>query len=137
MDGDNIRLGLNKDLGFTESDRSENLRRVGEVGKLMVDAGLVTIAAFVSPFEKDRIMVKEILGHENYIEIYISTPLDECIKRDVKGLYKRALRGEIPNFTGVTAPYETPSNPHLRIDTTGQSFENSLTKIYNHIKTHL
>jgi adenylyl-sulfate kinase len=137
LDGDNIRLGLNKDLGFTESDRSENLRRIGEVGKLMVDAGLVTIAAFVSPFELDRKMVKEILGDDNYFEIYVSTPLDECIRRDVKGLYNRALKGEIPHFTGVSAPYEAPTNPHLRIDTTGQSFEDSLTNIYNQVKIYL
>jgi adenylyl-sulfate kinase len=137
LDGDNIRLGLNKDLGFTESDRSENLRRIGEVGKLMVDAGLVTIAAFVSPFELDRKMVKEILGNDNYFEIYVSTPLDECIRRDVKGLYNRALKGEIPHFTGVSAPYEAPTNPHLRIDTTGLSFEDSLTNIYNQVKIYL
>lgn len=137
LDGDNIRLGLNKDLGFTENDRSENLRRIGEVGKLMVDAGLVTIAAFVSPFEQDRKMVQEILGKENYLEIYVSTPLDECIRRDVKGLYKRALNGEIPHFTGVSSPYEAPSNSNLTIDTTDQSFETCLENIYQLIQQHL
>ena len=137
LDGDNIRLGLNKDLGFTENDRSENLRRIGEVGKLMVDAGLVTIAAFVSPFEQDRKMVQEILGKENYLEIYVSTPLEECIRRDVKGLYKRALNGEIPYFTGVSSPYEAPSNSNLTIDTTDQSFETCLENIYQLIQQHL
>lgn len=137
LDGDNIRLGLNKDLGFTENDRSENLRRIGEVGKLMVDAGIVTIAAFVSPFEQDRKMVQEILGQENYIEIFVSTPLEECIRRDVKGLYKRALNGEIPYFTGVSSPYEAPSNPDLVIDTTNQNFDTCLDKIYQLIQTHL
>jgi adenylylsulfate kinase len=137
LDGDNIRLGLNKDLGFTENDRSENLRRIGEVGKLMVDAGLVTIAAFVSPFEQDRKMVQEILGKENYLEIYVSTPLEECIRRDVKGLYKRALNGEIPHFTGVSSPYEAPSNSNLTIDTTDQSFETCLENIYQLIQQHL
>jgi adenylylsulfate kinase len=137
LDGDNIRLGLNKDLGFTENDRSENLRRIGEVGKLMVDAGLVTIAAFVSPFEQDRKMVQEILGKENYLEIYVSTPLEECIRRDVKGLYKRALNGEIPHFTGVSSPYEAPSNSYLTIDTTDQSFETCLENIYQLIQQHL
>jgi len=137
LDGDNIRLGLNKDLGFNEDDRKENLRRIGEVGKLMVDAGLVTIAAFVSPFENDRKMVKEIMGSEDYIEIHVSTPLEECIRRDVKGLYKRALNGEIPNFTGVSSPYEEPVSPDLIIDTTDQSFDNCLTRIFDLIKSRL
>jgi adenylylsulfate kinase len=137
LDGDNIRLGLNKDLGFTKNDRSENLRRIGEVGKLMVDAGLITIAAFISPFEQDRKMVREILGKDNYIEIFVSTPLEECIRRDVKGLYKRALNGEIPHFTGVSSPYEVPSRSDLKIDTTNQSFENCLEKIYQLIQQHL
>jgi adenylylsulfate kinase len=137
LDGDNIRLGLNKDLGFTENDRKENLRRIGEVGKLMVDAGIVTIAAFVSPFEQDRKMVQEILGKENYLEIFVSTPLEECIRRDVKGLYKRALKGEIPHFTGVSSPYEAPSRSDLTIDTTDLSFESCLEKIYQLIQQYL
>jgi bifunctional enzyme CysN/CysC len=103
----------------------------------MVDAGLVTIAAFVSPFEQDRKMVQEILGKENYLEIYVSTPLEECIRRDVKGLYKRALNGEIPHFTGVSSPYEAPSNSDLTIDTTDQSFETCLENIYQLIQQHL
>lgn len=137
LDGDNIRLGLNKDLGFNEHDRSENLRRIGEVGKLMVDAGLVTIAAFVSPYHKDREMVKRILGAENFIEIFVSTPLEECIRRDVKGLYKKALNGEIKDFTGISSPYEAPKNPDLIIDTSAKSQENCLQEILTLITSRL
>lgn len=129
LDGDNMRLGLNKDLGFSENDRGENIRRIGEVGNLMVDAGLVTLAAFVSPFEKDREMVKEILGKEKYIEIYVSTPLEECINRDVKGLYKKALKGEIKDFTGVSSPYESPTKADLTIDTTSKELSECLEAI--------
>ncbi|MCE2712026.1 MAG: adenylyl-sulfate kinase [Cryomorphaceae bacterium] len=137
LDGDNIRLGLNKDLGFNEHDRSENLRRIGEVGKLMVDAGLVTIAAFVSPYDKDREMVKRILGAENFVEIFVSTPLEECIRRDVKGLYKKALNGEIKDFTGISSPYEAPKNPDLIIDTSAKSQENCLQEILTLITSRL
>ena len=129
LDGDNMRLGLNKDLGFSENDRGENIRRIGEVGNLMVDAGLVTLAAFVSPFEKDREMVRNILGKEKYIEIYVSTPLEECINRDVKGLYKKALKGEITDFTGVSSPYEAPTKADLTIDTTGKELSECLEAI--------
>jgi adenylylsulfate kinase len=129
LDGDNMRLGLNKDLGFSENDRGENIRRIGEVGNLMVDAGLVTLAAFVSPFEKDRELVRNILGKEKYIEIYVSTPLEECINRDVKGLYKKALKGEITDFTGVSSPYESPTKADLTIDTTGKELSECLEAI--------
>ncbi|MFO0495437.1 MAG: adenylyl-sulfate kinase [Flavobacteriia bacterium] len=129
LDGDNMRLGLNKDLGFSQNDRSENIRRIGEVGNLMVDAGLVTLAAFVSPFEKDREMVRNILGEEKYIEIYVSTPLEECINRDVKGLYKKALKGEIKDFTGVSSPYESPTRADLTIDTTSKELSHCLEAI--------
>ena len=129
LDGDNMRLGLNKDLGFSENDRSENIRRIGEVGNLMVDAGLVTLAAFVSPFERDREMVREILGKEKYIEIYVSTPLEECINRDVKGLYKKALKGEIKDFTGISSPYESPTMADLTIDTTEKELSDCIEAI--------
>ena len=129
LDGDNMRLGLNKDLGFSENDRSENIRRIGEVGNLMVDAGLVTLAAFVSPFERDREMVREILGKEKYIENYVSTPLEECINRDVKGLYKKALKGEIKDFTGISSPYESPTMADLTIDTTEKELSDCIEAI--------
>jgi adenylylsulfate kinase len=137
LDGDHLRLGINRDLGFTEKDRSENLRRVGEMCKLMVDAGLVTIAAFVSPFERDREMVKEIIGRNDFIEIFVSTPLDECIRRDSKGLYKKALKGEISDFTGISSPYEKPLSADLTIDTTNISFDSSLDLVYDTVKKHL
>ncbi len=123
LDGDNVRLGLNKNLGFKESDRIENIRRIAEVAKLMNDAGLITITSFVSPFESDRKKSKEIIGTENFIEVYVSTPIEECEKRDVKGLYAKARAGEIPNFTGITSPYEAPKNADVTIDTTGMSIE--------------
>jgi bifunctional enzyme CysN/CysC len=114
LDGDNIRHGLNKDLGFTESDRVENIRRVGEVAKLMTEAGLIVLCSFISPFRAERRMVRELLGEE-FVEIFVDTPLEECIARDPKGLYRRALAGEIRNFTGVDQPYEAPENPELRL----------------------
>ena len=126
LDGDNMRLGLNKDLDFSENARSENIRRIGEVANLMVDAGIVTLAAFVSPFEKDRKLVKNIIGEEKYIEIYVSTPLEECINRDVKGLYKKALKGEIKDFTGVSSPYQIPTEADLIIDTTEKELSDCL-----------
>ena len=126
LDGDNMRLGLNKDLDFSENARSENIRRIGEVANLMVDAGIVTLAAFVSPFEKDRKLVKNIIGEEKYIEIYVSTPLEKCINRDVKGLYKKALKGEIKDFTGVSSPYQIPTEADLIIDTTEKELSDCL-----------
>lgn len=116
LDGDNIRLGLNKNLGFKENDRIENIRRVAEVAKLMNDAGLIVITAFISPFARDRESAREIIG-EDFIEIYVSTPIEECERRDVKGLYKKARAGELPNFTGISSPYEVPLNPQITIST--------------------
>ncbi|MEK4426772.1 adenylyl-sulfate kinase [Solibacillus sp. FSL K6-1523] len=116
LDGDNVRLGLNKDLGFDEAGRIENIRRTAEVAKLMNDAGLITLSSFISPFERDRAYAKKILG-ESYIEIYVSTPLEVCEERDVKGLYKKARAEEIQHFTGISSPYEAPRNPHIEIDT--------------------
>jgi len=129
LDGDNVRQGLNKDLTFTPQDRSENIRRIAEVGKLMVDAGVLTVAAFVSPYIKDRELIKAIVGTDNFIEIFINTSLEECEKRDVKGLYKRARAGEIKNMTGISAPYEAPVNPDFEIITDGQSIETSVKEV--------
>jgi bifunctional enzyme CysN/CysC len=115
LDGDNVRHGLNKDLGFTESDRVENIRRIGEVAKLMTDAGLVVLCSFISPFRAERRMIRELLDDGEFVEIFVDTPVAECVARDPKGLYKRALAGEIKNFTGVDQPYETPENPELHL----------------------
>lgn len=123
LDGDNVRLGLNKNLGFAEGDRIENIRRIAEVSKLMNDAGLIVITSFISPFERDRIMSKEIIGEDRFIEIYVSTPIEECEKRDVKGLYKKAREGKIPYFTGISSPYEVPKNCHIEIDTSNTTIE--------------
>jgi len=116
LDGDNVRHGLNRDLGFAESDRVENIRRIGEVAKLMTDAGLIVLCSFISPFHAERRMVRELLDEGEFVEIFVDTPLDECIARDPKGLYRRALAGEIKNFTGVDQPYEVPENPEVRLE---------------------
>jgi bifunctional enzyme CysN/CysC len=121
LDGDNVRHGLNRDLGFTDTDRVENIRRLGEVAKLMADAGLIVITAFISPFRADRQMAREIVAPHPFIEVFVDTPLDECIRRDPKGLYARAKAGAIPNFTGLDSPYEAPEDPELRLYTVGES----------------
>ena len=118
LDGDNVRHGLNKDLGFTEADRIENIRRVGEVSKLMADAGLIVITAFISPFQADREMVRSMMPEGEFFEVFIDTPLNVAEARDVKGLYRKARAGELKNFTGIDSPYEAPRNPEIRIDTT-------------------
>ena len=123
LDGDNVRHGLNRDLGFTDTDRVENIRRLGEVAKLMADAGLVVITAFISPFRADRQMAREIVAPHPFIEVFVDTPLDECIRRDPKGLYARAKAGEIPNFTGLDSPYEAPDEPELRLSTLGRGVD--------------
>jgi bifunctional enzyme CysN/CysC len=115
LDGDNIRHGLNRDLGFTEVDRVENIRRIGEVAKLMTEAGLIVLCSFISPFRAERRLVREMVGEGEFFEIFVDTPLAECIARDPKGLYRRALAGEIKNFTGVDQPYEAPDNPEIRL----------------------
>jgi len=120
LDGDNVRHGLNRDLGFTDTDRVENIRRLGEVAKLMADAGLIVICAFISPFRADRQMAREIASPHNFVEVFIDTPLEECIRRDPKGLYAKAQAGEIPNFTGLDSPYEAPENPEVTLTTIGQ-----------------
>jgi bifunctional enzyme CysN/CysC len=132
LDGDNVRHGLNKNLGFQASDREENIRRIAEVAKLMNDAGLIALASFISPYEIDRIKAREIIGKE-YIEIYVSTPLAECERRDVKGLYKKARAGEIPHFTGISSPYEIPKNPDIEINTCLYSLEEATYYIMSRI----
>jgi bifunctional enzyme CysN/CysC len=123
LDGDNLRHGLNRDLGFTDADRVENIRRAGEVAKLMLDAGLVVLCAFISPFRADRRMVRELVGAGEFLEVFVDTPLGECIRRDPKGLYAKALRGEIGNFTGLGSPYEPPEAPEVRLTTMGRTAE--------------
>ncbi|HYG28554.1 MAG TPA: adenylyl-sulfate kinase, partial [Caulobacteraceae bacterium] len=118
LDGDNVRHGLNKDLGFTEADRVENIRRIAEVSKLMVDAGLIVLTAFISPFRAERRLARELLGPGEFVEVFIDTPLAEAEKRDVKGLYRKARAGQLKNFTGVDSPYEPPENAEITIDTT-------------------
>ncbi len=129
LDGDNIRSGINNNLGFSEEDRVENIRRIAEIGKLFVDTGIITIAAFISPNNDIREMAANIIGKENFLEIFVSTPIEECERRDVKGLYAKARRGEIKNFTGISAPFETPANPALSIDTSKLSVEESVNKL--------
>ena len=137
LDGDNIRQGINKDLSFAPEDRSENIRRIAEVSKLMVHAGIITLAAFVSPYLKDRALVKKIVGENNFIEIFVNTSLEECEHRDVKGLYKKARSGEIKNMTGISAPYEAPVKPSLEVVTDGQPIEESVKIILEFINTKL
>lgn len=128
LDGDNVRMGLNQNLGFSEEDRVENIRRIAEVSKLMNDAGLIVLTSFISPFRQDRRNAKNIIG-ERFVEVYISTPLEECEKRDVKGLYKKARNGEISNFTGITSPYEAPEHPDITVDTSKYSLEECVDSI--------
>jgi bifunctional enzyme CysN/CysC len=129
LDGDNVRHGLNKDLGFTEADRVENIRRVAEVAKLMVDAGLIVLVSFISPFRAERQMARDLMGEREFVEVFIDTPLSEAERRDVKGLYKKARAGELKNFTGVDSPYEPPEDPEIRIDTTRLSAEEAAERI--------
>jgi adenylylsulfate kinase len=137
LDGDNIRFGINKDLGFSEEDRAENLRRIAEISKLFVDGGIIVLAAFVSPLKKDRKLINEIMGNEDFVEVFVSTPLEECEKRDVKGLYAKARKDEIKNFTGINAPYEKPENPAVEIDTTGKSIEDCVDFVFNQLEDKL
>ena len=129
LDGDNIRTGINAGLGFSADDRRENIRRIAEVGKLFVDTGIITLAAFVSPTNEYRQMAREIIGADDFYEVYVSTPLEECERRDVKGLYARARRGEVKDFTGISAPFEAPEHPALDIDTSRQSLEESVRQV--------
>ena len=129
LDGDNIRTGINAGLGFSAEDRKENIRRIAEVGKLFVDTGIVTLAAFVSPTNEYRQLARDIIGADDFKEVYVSTPLEECERRDVKGLYARARRGEVKDFTGISAPFEAPTNPALDIDTSKQTLEESVNQV--------
>ena len=131
LDGDNVRQGINKDLSFAPQDRSENIRRIAEISNLMLDAGVVTLAAFVSPYIKDREAVKQIVGPDNVIEIYVNTSLAACERRDVKGLYKKARAGEIKNMTGISAPYQAPTHPDLEIITDGKPSRRVLPLLCN------
>ena len=135
LDGDNVRHGLNKDLGFSPGDRKENLRRVGEVAKLLVDAGILTIAAFISPYASDREAIRELFSRDNeeFIEVYLKCPLTVCEARDPKGLYKKARKGEIPDFTGISQPYETPINPQVLIETDRLGIEESVDTIIRYL----
>lgn len=129
LDGDNVRTGINRGLGFSEEDRRENIRRIAEVARLFVDTGIVTIACFVSPTIELREMARSIVGADDFLEVYISTPLAECERRDVKGLYARARRGEVKDFTGISAPFEAPEHPALSLDTSQLAVEESVNKI--------
>ena len=136
LDGDNVRRGINQGLTFSPEDRSENIRRIGEISKLFIDAGIVILAAFVAPYEKDRQQIKKTVGSQNYVEVFVNTSLEVCEARDVKGLYKKARKGTIKNMTGISAPYESPKNPSATL-TQENTIEESVTIIYNKIKNKL
>jgi adenylylsulfate kinase len=134
LDGDNVRLGLNKDLGFSDKDRVENIRRIGEVAKLFADAGLIAITAFISPFRADRDLVRALVAPGEFFEVYVKAPLDVCEQRDPKGLYKKARAGAIKQFTGIDSPYEEPLKPELVIDTSQQTLEQSTQQLLDALK---
>lgn len=136
LDGDNMRAGINKDLSFSPEDRSENIRRIGEIGKLLVDAGIVTLAAFVAPYQKDRHHIRDIVGVDAFVEVFVNTSLEVCEDRDVKGLYKKARRGEIKNMTGISAPYEVPASPAVTL-TENNSVEEAVEMVYRAIQPKL
>ena len=135
LDGDNVRHGLSSNLTFNDNDRKENIRRIGEVAKLMVEAGVITITAFISPFKKDRNLIRQLLPQGDFIEIYCKASLETCESRDVKGLYKHARAGKIKNYTGIDSPYEAPSNPELVIDTESELLEGSVAKVIDFLKS--
>ena len=134
LDGDNVRHGLSSDLTFSDNDRKENIRRIGEMAKLMMEAGVITITAFISPFKKDRNLVRQLLIEGDFIEVYCNASLETCELRDVKGLYKRARAGEIKSYTGIDSSYEVPDNPELVVDTENESLEESVIKVINFLK---
>lgn len=136
LDGDNVRLGLCKDLGFGDADRVENIRRISEVANLFVDAGLVVITAFISPFTKDRALAKTLIGAHRFIEVFINASLEECERRDPKGLYSKARSGLIQNFTGIDSSYEPPRNPEITIDTKNESIEAGVEKVLRYLNEH-
>ena len=137
LDGDNIRNGINNDLSFSPKDRTENIRRIAEISNLFIDAGVVVLSAFVSPYRKDRKNIKNIVGNSNFVEIFINTSIEECERRDVKGLYKKARKGEILNFTGISAPYEAPINPDIEIKTEELSIDEAVKIIIKKISNKL
>jgi adenylylsulfate kinase len=134
LDGDNVRHGLSSNLTFSDDDRKENIRRIGETAKLMMEAGVISMTAFISPFKEDRNLVRQLLLQADFIEIYCKASLETCESRDVKGLYKRARTGEIKNYTGIDSPYEAPDNPELVIDTERDSLEESVIKVIDFLK---
>ena len=136
LDGDNVRHGLNSNLDFSEAGRTENIRRISEVSKLMLESGLIVMTAFISPINKDRGEARQLISNEDFIEIYCKASLETCETRDVKGLYKRARAGEITNYTGIDSPYEVPENPELTIDTDNQSLEGSVSTILSFLKSN-
>jgi adenylylsulfate kinase len=134
LDGDNVRHGLNSNLDFSDDDRKENIRRIGEVAKLMLESGLIVMTAFISPFREDRVAVRNLISNSDFIEIYCKASLETCEARDVKGLYKRARAGEIKNYTGIDSPYEAPNNPELIIDTDKETLDESVSRIYSFLE---
>jgi adenylylsulfate kinase len=134
LDGDNIRMGLNNNLGFSPDDRTENIRRIGEVAKLFTDAGIIVFTSFISPYRADRDQVREIMGEDDFVEVHVSTDLETCESRDVKGLYKKARAGEIPEFTGISAPYEAPEKAELVLDTAGVSVDASAAELVAYLE---
>ncbi len=137
LDGDNIRKGINSDLSFNPEDRTENIRRIAEVANLLVDAGLVVLAAFVSPYKKDRENIRNIVGNDNFVEIFVNTSLEECERRDVKGLYRKAREGKIKDFTGISAPYEAPESPDIEVITDDLTLDECVSRIYERVKPKL
>lgn len=133
LDGDNVRKGLNKDLGFSDADRVENIRRIGEVSKLMLDAGIIVMTAFISPFRADREIVRNLVGKGEFIEVYTEADLDICEQRDPKGLYKKARAGEIPEFTGISSPYEAPENPEITINTGDRDIPHCVDELVDYL----
>ena len=136
LDGDNVRHGLNKDLGFTDEDRIENIRRIGEMSKLFVDAGLIVVTAFISPFRAERQLVRDLVESGEFVEVYMSTPLQTCEERDPKGLYKKARSGQIKNFTGIDSEYEPPEAPEVTLDTSTMSVEECVNQVISYLKEH-
>ena len=137
LDGDNTRLGINKDLGFSDKDRNENIRRVAEISKLFVESGHIVINAFISPFELNRTQARNIISEKDFIEVYIESSISTCEKRDVKGLYRKARAGEINEFTGISSPFEIPQNPDIKVKTEGQRPEDSIEYLFEQLKSKL
>lgn len=137
LDGDTLRTGLNKDLDFSAAGRTENIRRVGEVAKMMADAGLIVLSSFVSPFEKDRELVRQTVGAHRFVQVYIDCPVEVCEARDVKGLYAKARNGVIPEFTGISSPFEVPLNPEIRVDTANQSIQAAYSSLVKQLEIYL